>query len=569
MVDKIIGLRPDGTLNPETIAAVKEVAGTGGGGGTGSVTVTDDGAGTYTVGGTTIKGLTPQGQLPAVAKKYVDDGLAGKANTTHTHPWAEVTGKPTTFAPSKHTHTTADVTGLDTALAGKAASTHRHTWDQIDGKPATVSGGSSAKPVLASLLALPRYTDKVTDEPPAAFTVGTTDTMGTEGTPVSYLSAYQPMGRQVPAEGRMDDGLAPMEFKFTGSELQIEFQAINWSARTTEVWVDGKPLTADPVFSGAITPPSTLGYVYIKWDTARSRRIRVMNYGGAIKELRVGAPTDQVFPVADTPLVGLVADSFGGWTDYSNDSQTLTAWLSRSLNANIAMSSVGGSGYLSGGQLNQTYSDGARLYLIRASKLDAILFFGSINDSFQETEEVTRKAFRDTWDAYAAVNANAPIIVFGVQPAGAETTVGMPVHRNNRLMYLEAMAHPRVIGFVDMLGTARGSGAAPTAWAAGTQYDSASVVAYNGAVYGATVESPTTFTNATPPASSPYWRQISWIFNGTGNTGNLKNDGNRDYLIGADNTHPMPAAGYAFGQLMASAVLRVMASGSSFMYFNV
>ena len=30
MADKIIGLRPDGTLNPETIAAVKEVAGTGG-----------------------------------------------------------------------------------------------------------------------------------------------------------------------------------------------------------------------------------------------------------------------------------------------------------------------------------------------------------------------------------------------------------------------------------------------------------------------------------------------------------------------------------------------------------
>ena len=133
MVDKIIGLRPDGALNSETIAAVKEIAGAG----TGSVAVTDDGAGTYTVGGTTIKGLTPQGQLPAVAKKYVDDGLAGKANTTHTHTWAEVTGKPTTFTPSKHTHTTADVTGLDTALAGKAASTHRHTLDQIDGVPAT------------------------------------------------------------------------------------------------------------------------------------------------------------------------------------------------------------------------------------------------------------------------------------------------------------------------------------------------------------------------------------------------------------------------------------------------
>ena len=121
MADKIIGLRPDGTLNPETIAAVKEVAGTGGG--TGSVVVTDDGAGTYTVGGTTIKGLTTQGQLPGPAKKYVDDGLAGKANTTHTHTWADVTGKPTTFAPSAHTHAATDITTGTIAAARLPAAT--------------------------------------------------------------------------------------------------------------------------------------------------------------------------------------------------------------------------------------------------------------------------------------------------------------------------------------------------------------------------------------------------------------------------------------------------------------
>lgn len=123
MVDKIIGLRPDGALNPETIAAVKEVAGTGGGGGAGSVAVTDDGAGTYTVGGTTIKGLTAQGQLPAVAKKYVDDGLAGKANTTHTHPWAEVTGKPAAFTPETHTHAADNITTGTLAPARLPAAT--------------------------------------------------------------------------------------------------------------------------------------------------------------------------------------------------------------------------------------------------------------------------------------------------------------------------------------------------------------------------------------------------------------------------------------------------------------
>lgn len=117
MADKIIGLRPDGTLNPETIAAIKEVAGTG------SVTVTDDGAGTYTVGGTTIKGLTPQGQLPGPAKKYVDDGLAGKANTTHTHTWDEVTGKPAAFTPETHTHAADNITTGTLAPARLPAAT--------------------------------------------------------------------------------------------------------------------------------------------------------------------------------------------------------------------------------------------------------------------------------------------------------------------------------------------------------------------------------------------------------------------------------------------------------------
>ena len=154
MVDKIIGLRPDGTLNPETIAAVKEIAGTG----IGSVTVTDDGAGTYTVGGTTIKGLTTQGQLPAAAKKYVDDGLAGKANTTHTHAWTEVTGKPTTFTPATHNHTAAQITTgtLDparlplstTATAGAMSPADKTKLDGITGTDpdltAAVTAGKAA-----------------------------------------------------------------------------------------------------------------------------------------------------------------------------------------------------------------------------------------------------------------------------------------------------------------------------------------------------------------------------------------------------------------------------------------
>ena len=48
---------------------------------------------------------------------------AGSATSV---PWSGVTGKPSTFTPSAHTHTIANVTGLQTALDGKAASGHNH-----------------------------------------------------------------------------------------------------------------------------------------------------------------------------------------------------------------------------------------------------------------------------------------------------------------------------------------------------------------------------------------------------------------------------------------------------------
>ncbi len=47
--------------------------------------------------------------------------------------WASVTGKPSTFAPSAHTHGIVDVTGLQTALDGKSATTHAHNLVDLNG----------------------------------------------------------------------------------------------------------------------------------------------------------------------------------------------------------------------------------------------------------------------------------------------------------------------------------------------------------------------------------------------------------------------------------------------------
>jgi hypothetical protein len=71
-----------------------------------------------------ITGTPPEQDLSGLAtKKELQTGLAGKANASHTHTTAQVTGLDTALAgksPTIHTHTIANVTNLQTALDAKA-----------------------------------------------------------------------------------------------------------------------------------------------------------------------------------------------------------------------------------------------------------------------------------------------------------------------------------------------------------------------------------------------------------------------------------------------------------------
>ena len=95
-----------------------------------------------------ITGTPPEQDLSGLAtKQELQTGLASKANTKHAHTVAEITNLNSTLsgyvttatltaelakkANASHTHTTAQVTGLDTALAGKAPTSHTHTSAQI------------------------------------------------------------------------------------------------------------------------------------------------------------------------------------------------------------------------------------------------------------------------------------------------------------------------------------------------------------------------------------------------------------------------------------------------------
>jgi hypothetical protein len=62
------------------------------------------------------------------------------ASSTSTVTWADITGKPATFAPSTHTHAISDTTGLQTALNGKAATTHTHAISDTTGLQTALDG---------------------------------------------------------------------------------------------------------------------------------------------------------------------------------------------------------------------------------------------------------------------------------------------------------------------------------------------------------------------------------------------------------------------------------------------
>jgi hypothetical protein len=72
------------------------------------------------------------------------DAIGGGGGGGGSVAWVDITGKPATFAPSTHTHTIANVTGLQTALDGKAASSHSHIIGDVTGLQTALDGKQAA-----------------------------------------------------------------------------------------------------------------------------------------------------------------------------------------------------------------------------------------------------------------------------------------------------------------------------------------------------------------------------------------------------------------------------------------
>lgn len=93
--------------------------------------------------------------------------------TAHTHAWADVTGKPASFTPSPHQHDWSEITGKPTTFAPTA---HTHTIEEVQGLTYELQAINEALPAKADLIdglvpkeqipaiAITEYLGKVDDE---------------------------------------------------------------------------------------------------------------------------------------------------------------------------------------------------------------------------------------------------------------------------------------------------------------------------------------------------------------------------------------------------------------------
>ena len=90
----------------------------------------------------TIREIAEYAQANRDITDQLNAAIGAKADKTHTHTQAQVTGLTAALdgkADTSHTHTQAQVTGLSAALNDKANASHTHTTSQVSGLDTALS----------------------------------------------------------------------------------------------------------------------------------------------------------------------------------------------------------------------------------------------------------------------------------------------------------------------------------------------------------------------------------------------------------------------------------------------
>lgn len=195
----------------------------------GNVTVAGGGGGSAPDATTTAKGIVQlAGDLGGTAAAPTVPGLAGKANTSHTH-------------------STAQVTGLDTALAGKASSSHTHPASQVSDSTTVGRSVLTAADAAAARTAIGAQVSGAI----GGVTVTGIPTAGQVPTATSGTAATW----QTPATG---GGSAPPRFPLATVRGGIGMDTLGPSAATP---VSGAPIGAGASPSGEfVTIPIARAY---------------------------------------------------------------------------------------------------------------------------------------------------------------------------------------------------------------------------------------------------------------------------------------------------------------------
>ena len=91
----------------------------------------------------TLKEIAVYAEANRGITDQLNAAIGGKADKSHTHTQAQVTGLSTALsgkADSTHTHTTADITNFATEMGKKANTSHTHTQAQVTGLSTALSG---------------------------------------------------------------------------------------------------------------------------------------------------------------------------------------------------------------------------------------------------------------------------------------------------------------------------------------------------------------------------------------------------------------------------------------------
>lgn len=286
----------------------------------------------------------------------------------------------------------------------------------------------------------------------------------------------------------------PHDLVFNHDSTHVCVEVVALGNFDWKVYVDNRPYNGENYTVTTASYGSTY-YINIVFTTALDREIRVA-LGHAAVPIRVNfEKTANVYPSGIPDFrVGYFADSWGtgqATTEGFVSGGAVPAMLRRATGWEVMRFCQGGTGYVSDpsgstGNEPTPFGSTARLDAMSAvhavKPLQAIFIMGSLND---KTVSATKAAVKSAAIAmYSALNSRCPgvpVIVAGVQPIDP-TTAALSTDLNTGI-YEACLGASNVVQFINWL------------------------------------------TDPTP-----------WI-SGTGKTGSLTGDGNRDFVIAADGLH--------------------------------